>query len=858
MRLIILCLMLAICLSVKGQVNPMKLTSARMESGKWIKLEKSLRKSLAKDTLNPEARYLMSLFYFNSGYSTFNIDSSYQYALGSRRNYKQSSLQIRERLKKVPLDSIVLVRLKDKIDSAAFERSKRTNTLQGYQYFINHYSTARQQPVAIELRDEVAFLEALKVNTWASFQKFMTQYPASHRREEAQNRFDKLLYEDKTKDQRLTSFIRFHQQYAASPYRSLAEKSIFEMSTTSGAVKSFQWFIENYPSGKWARRAKNILYGLRATEGNEIFKENWFTDSLRQTERLNQNYWVPVFKSGLYGFMDEHGAEIIAPQFENIPEDYLCGNLVDKFLVTSKGLIGRNESRLWPGKVNTARDLGLGFIEVESDSGKYVLHESGFRLGTSPAENTKLLANRFIGLERNKKWSVFCLTGKSIVPFSYDELDAFDTLIIFTRNGKKILTTPARLTRSDEKDSKDSFVFDEVRRWGSQQFWVRNGQLEGVMDANLNFIIPLDRQILRKTIFGFLREKEKRLYVQGISRLENKPFFSVFEQGNWVRLRVPAGGYLLYEKTFDQLVEGDSAWFQGQIAFMLAGDSVSAFLPAGQKLSFHEKSLFRLMEYKDSTAWIVLDEKKKKTVFDAASGLKLFTSEFDQIEPVSTKIFLVIRANKKGLIREDGQVLVPLEYDAIVVAGDHAFSLLKDKKFGWYDAQTKQLMKPVYDRNVKSYNDHFLLAFKEKGYAFIRPDGTPLGNFEWEDFQYWNDSVAWVKKNFQWMLLTIHSQKIKLDRVRSFSTILDSPAEKIYSVRQDNATGVISNRKGILVPIQYSDIINLGTSDVPLYFTERHIEEAGISVVVYFDRNGKIVRKQAMETEEFEKIVCDN
>ena len=313
------------------------------------------------------------------------------------------------------------------------------------------------------------------------------------------------------------------------------------------------------------------------------------------------------------------------------------------------------------------------------------------------------------------------------------------------------------------------------------------------MDARLNFLIPLDRQILRKTSFGFLREKEKKLYIQGIQKFENKPYAAVFEQGNWIRMQAPGGRYLLYEKTFDQLVEGDSAWFKGQIAFMLTGDSVSAFLPAGQKLSFHSKSLFRLIEYKDSTAWIVLDEKKKKTVYDAASGLKLFTLEFDQIEAVSPKIFLITRANKKGLIREDGQVLVPLEYDAIVAAGDHSFSLLKDKKFGWYDAGTKQLMKPMYDRNVKSYNDHFRLAFKEKGYAFIRPDGTPLGNFEWEDFQYWNDSEAWVKKNFQWMLLTIHEQKIILDRIRSFSTILDSPAEKIYNVRQDNATGVISN-----------------------------------------------------------------
>jgi hypothetical protein len=115
-----------------------------------------------------------------------------------------------------------------------------------------------------------------------------------------------------------------------------------------------------------------------------------------------------------------------------------------------------------------------------------------------------------------------------------------------------------------------------------------------------------------------------------------------------------------------------------------------------------------------------------------------------------------------------------------------------------------------------------------------------------------------VKKNFQWILLEISAYKTKLDRIRNFTVIKDSPLEKIFIVRQDNAFGVISSRHGVVVPIQYSDIVNLGSKEVPLYFTERNIEEAGISVVIYFDRFGKIIRKQAMDTEEFEKIYCDN
>jgi hypothetical protein len=58
--------------------------------------------------------------------------------------------------------------------------------------------------------------------------------------------------------------------------------------------------------------------------------------------------------------------------------------------------------------------------------------------------------------------------------------------------------------------------------------------------------------------------------------------------------------------------------------------------------------------------------------------------------------------------------------------------------------------------------------------------------------------------------------------------------------------------------LTFTDIINLGSKDDPLYFTEKHVEEASIFVVIYYDRNGKLIRRQAYEPEEYEKIYCSN
>jgi hypothetical protein len=62
----------------------------------------------------------------------------------------------------------------------------------------------------------------------------------------------------------------------------------------------------------------------------------------------------------------------------------------------------------------------------------------------------------------------------------------------------------------------------------------------------------------------------------------------------------------------------------------------------------------------------------------------------------------------------------------------------------------------------------------------------------------------------------------------------------------------------MVITPSFTEIINLGADDHPFYFTEKQVEEAGIFVVVYFDRAGKLVRKQAYEEEEYDRILCED
>jgi hypothetical protein len=832
-----------------SQTTPEKL-KAITDRSKWNKASQSIHKAITKDSLEPA--YLMALFYFNDKHPTFQVDSASLYLDRSARLVKT-----KERNKRSIPDSTMVTRLRSSIDSAAFERAKQTDTEDAYQFFITKYPTAPKISAAVELRDEQAFLKALKANTSLSFGNFIARYPNSHRKPEAKSRMERLQFDEVTHDKRLASYEKFYREFPRNPFRPFAERKIFELLTAQGSAKSFQRFISAYPESRWVGRARVMMFSLQR-DGEVVADGSWKTDSLRRESHRSAGYWAPVIKSGLYGFIDETGKEVVSPRFKEIPEGYRCGEITDRYLVTSAGLLARNSHLVWKGKIKDFDDLGLGFIFVATDSGGFVIHESGFRPVATAVDDAIVIANRFLGINQNDKWSVLTLSGFPLLQSAYDDIAALDSVIQLTKDRKRILTTPARIARMARgMELKEDFVCDDTRKWGDQQYWVRNGILEGVVDANLNFIIPLDRQVLRKTSFGFLTTKAEKTFIKGVKKLEGKPYKQIVEQGGYIRMKDEAGKHWVYDKAFGWLVTGDSAWFQGQVAFMQHGDSVHVYLPAGQKVTFLKGSYFQFKEFRDSAAWMVVEEKKKKVVYDAASGIKMFTGEFDNLEPISKDLFVFTRLNKKGMVREDGKLVLLPEYDAIVAANDHSYSLLKDKKFGWYDAQSKTLIKPGYDRNVKPYKDKLFLAFKDNGYGFVLSDGKSLGLHDWEDIQYWSDSAAWVKKGGVWKLLDIASQRIKLDNVKSYQLQRDG-SDKIALVQQDKAYGIISSRRGVVIPIQYTDIINLGTQETPLYFTERHFTDADISVVVYFDQHGKIVRRQAMEADEFEKIACEN
>lgn len=842
-----------------AQLGPERKAVNALEDGKWSIARQNLRKVLAKDSTATEAHYWMSKFFTASGNPDANLDSAYRSINLSLQTFLTSTPRQRERLARIPLDSAIIISRREVIDSMAFEQARRLHSEQAYQRFIDSFTFARQKTEALELRNEVAFLEALRLNTTQSYQNYLNKYPQSLRTKEAHQRYEQLLLQEYTRDGKLSSYRKLIQDHPETIFRTQVEARIFEIATAGGSREHFMQYLDACTNCPFRNRALSILYYINRESGRPL-PASYVTDSLKRLDRLKEGYLVPFLKNGLFGFMDEEGRDVLEPRFHDIDEDDRCGNLQRDFFITSDGLFARSGIRLFTSPVEEVTDLGFGFMKVRLKAGIRVVSKSGFQITENEVEDVRLIARRYLALRQNDLWGLVAFNGLSLLPYQYQDISFIDNIAVLQRTGKKILVKLESIAAvADQNPLDESLVFDEVKAWGSGDLWVRNGILEGVLNQKLEFVIPFDRHRLTKNTFGFIQEKENKLRLKGIgNQLEAEAFDRIKDYGNWVELQ-QTSRISLFHVPSAKIVEQDldSVWVKNQMVFARKRDSLLLFGKQGVLATFNKLSPIHFMNSRDSSVFFFVQDRVRKTVFEATTGQKYFAIEADEIEHLGAGFFLASKAKKKGLLSKDGKWLLPPQYDAIVLSTNGFVSLYRDKKFGLYDLATRKLIKPVYERNLFPYSSQLFVAFREGFYGLLAPDEKPVTPFEFDEIKFWNDTSALVKKNFHWAIYDLRKHQIILDKIKQFE-ILVSGEETILKIQRENYYGVISNQKGIIIPANFTDVFNVGSAEKPLYFTEKRVEEADIYVVIYYDRAGKFLRKQVYESEEYDRIVCED
>src|SRR5690606_28997965 len=318
-RLLLICFVF-LTLNLFGQTGRVKRALKALDKEKIEKTEKLLYKSLSKDSINAGAHYGLSKLLVSELYNAYNIDSAYYHvnmAIAQLDSLKADDKQ-RRKLQKIGIVDTTLQNQKAVIEELAFLHVDRTHTIEAYNYFINHYSSASQVPEAIRIRNEIAYNQALAENTYDAYKYFLDTYPDAIQIAEASELYEFLLYENKTKSRTLSSYINFLKEHPNTNYTNDALENIFELYTIDHKPDSYIRYLQDFPQeGKFRKKAIDFLFHqVKHRNGALFFREkyeSYMDDSLSQIIDLDQNSIFPIVENGFYGFKNNLGEIVISP-----------------------------------------------------------------------------------------------------------------------------------------------------------------------------------------------------------------------------------------------------------------------------------------------------------------------------------------------------------------------------------------------------------------------------------------------------------------------------------------------------------------------------------------------------------------
>jgi hypothetical protein len=507
-------------------------------------------------------------------------------------------------------------------------------------------------------------------------------------------------------------------------------------------------------------------------------------------------------------------------------------------------------------KVEELEPIGNGFWLAKDSCGSSLLHQSGFQIGDGCIADAKVIASKYIAIQVADRWTLWAMNGTRLTTQAYDDITNIGDVIVFLKDKRyRLATTMAVAASANQQQLRLSDGFDAIKPWRSRRLWLRAGVFEGIMDQSLNIHIGFEEGVLEETFFGTLRRSGN---VQLFNEQGNKmnSLADVQCQAPWVLGKQSTQWHLLDATT--GAVQGpgyDSAFFKGPFVMASSGDTTRVYFDQATHLDFFPSETIEFIPGQDSSAFLAVSTRKGKVLY-GEHGKKMFSFTADKIQHAGQQYFIITKKDKKGVVDATGKALTPYEFDAVGSSRNASVSLLKSMRFGLFSLKSRKLIDPLYTKNIMQYNADILTAYKNGAWGFIDWHNKPIGNFEFQEIQFWNDSLALVRKNEVWSMIEIKTQQVVLEGIKSIKRVHDSSVEKVVIVDVDGKFGVLSNRRGVVIPINFTDLVNVGSPEMPVFFTEKHVEEASVFVVIYYSASGKFLRKEVYEADDYERIYC--
>ena len=851
-----------------------------LEKKDYLKVEQILRKSTEKDSINPGSYYVYSQLFLNESFPRYNLDSSYLLILKAIDHLALVDQKEVDRLNKIQINDSTLWMQKDKIDSLAYQLALNNNEESGYNLFLQKHPTARQVNQAKTLRDKVAYLEAEKINTYRSYKTFMDKYPDALEVREANDNYNQLLFAEKTKERSLESYRRFLEGYPQTPFREIIEKNIFEITTANNKEGAYKNFMEQYPDSKYTKKALDYLYYHQQENGKTLadFLKDYNgvpnIDSLKRLIPTHGQILYPVFEDQQYKFIDQTGKLVEGMALDmSIEESYYCEGIAKDFMVAGSGaskfILTKSGEKIYEGNFETAVPMGYGLLKITENGYYGVTHRSGWKVLSAEWDDITLIADQFLVVEKKRSLGLMTLTGRTVFAPQFQDIEAEGNFFIFEKDGKIAVSNEGKLATFLEVENQQlEFPYDDYQVVNQNlMIAIRNGR-ESLINDKLETVFALEDQkiydqpggwyVIKANTFLAFDNGFKQTFASQYDKYQFKDeWFGLKQNGKWALFHPSQGTNSDFK--FDTV-----QFLSKNAVYLIEEGERYIYLSNGNKIDMKENQNFQLITSNslentvDSLEYIIISDPRKRlnTLYNL-KGDKIKGLTNTQVSALYGNYFIIEKNGKKGIMNNKGKVLLSAYYDAIGKPKKGAYSLLQRNKFGLFSVDGGFTIRPEYESALWVYNQSLLVASKSGKMGFIDNNNKKIGSFDFEKIEYWSDSLAIVHQEGKWAIYDIYKEEFVIDNLTNFQVFTDT-SEKKAIILGEKGYGVIGNKSGMIINPTFDDLRILGRGGPHLYFCEKHVKEAGLYVVVYYNKNGEMVRRQIYDDNDYDKIYCDN
>lgn len=929
---------------------------SRLQKQQYAKASAQLQKAVEKDTLPVAAYYGYSLLYSDSAYASYNIDTAYQYARQALTAYPQLSEKRRTKLlRKLAIDTAQLQQQKLRIDSLAYARATVQDSLPTYQRFLTDFATAPQVPAAIIRRNELAYDSIRQVDTYPAYKFFMDTYPEAAQYPQAKERYNTLAFQELTEEGNIASYLRFLKTYPNSPHRPQAERAIYEISTADGQLPSFARFARQYPSSAPARPAVNTLYHLyRSAYPPRNFLQDFpglpYADSLRQAIRTEDRTLAPVLEPLGFNFVDPQGTPLSDARYDFLPEDYLCKGILTDFVhaARQKNQQLQHEILTKTGQLvfsfvedfsptdsaegrldETVVDQEAGLLVISANGRFWVMHQGGHPVITAEEQVVEIelvssddaasqpwpVPYQFIKFRADNQWGLKTFSGRTLLEPAYAAVDAYGPFVVLERDGLLAVTNRKRILENTRVPLSLRFRYDDVAALGDDFLLVYRGNQEGVLDDQLNEVVPLKpHQVVRHffndslaTDYWLLKHTDTlQQVIEDTLRTSTQTTYSLYEPESPSpdTLRYQRAFYndrwlaLQHQKKFWLIDSGQKeAYDSVQILgghFVLTvpeaasrNDSITVRLASGQRRRFSRQSeslpTFRLLRTKgilptnQLREFLWIDSGTEPAAIINSQGETILKQPLTGATVYPQGLIVTEQGRQQGLVDSLGNELLPARYEGI---GNYEapgiLSLFDKKKFGLYLYPSGITLKPIYESALTRYSGadsaaQWRFVAKNNGkYGIVTATNERLTPFAFERVVYWNDTSALVKVDGRWLIYrltpttqwsSLNPDNVLYDNIADFSFFRqgNNQPEQLLRIYAQPGYGVLSSQRGEVLAPTYDGITLFGdvTEDDYLYLTEKYVPEADLYIMIYLNAAGKLLKRQALTAEQYDRLYCN-